>query len=652
MDMKKNKRKNAPLALMWGLIGAVISFVFCSILMSGNGSIYSFYNVGNVYDISKSIYDTPNLQTYGCDIIIKDNKNQWNYFCVEIKNAGIVKWNIAYQKQENGEVIKSRDYDVELHSGMNLLEVPRNAFNMISISIIGENEEVFTVENMQLRENKPVWNPLKAVFLFGISYLIYIFVSVVILLFWYKTGIKFDFYSWIEMLQDIYLIFARQLRKIINYFPILYNYRNIIRVTSFLSIFLYSFWVEASNLYFSRFKYHVIVYSFLILIIALVSIESDLIKKKWNNMLLGSWLSLWGLACISDFLIPKEFRFVGYAIILVIGFYIFVWNNMENSNELLKNFSCAVHIFFVLMTIFCLLFRPETKGIQYSGFSKNPSVFALHLGTFWAVTLSEIEFRIQRKDRLVKIVPFILEACLIVAFIWKAQSACPFLCMLGIAFIWFIRSYYFTREKQSRKLFNVIMISAIILFIPVYKGVDWGINHIPHRIGKTITFEGEVSSARMQYGMIVHASDLKERFDNSRLGQKFSSSNFSGMLSGRDYYYKAYLRDMNLFGHKKRVRVWGYERLPHNAIIGIAHRYGVFASIPYILMLIAVISRTYIYSKKKSEYVALPFYVCVSSIIMSMADNVELPFIWLPWFGLYLMMGVVFKDSEEITNEQ
>lgn len=44
----------------------------------------------------------------------------------------------------------------------------------------------------------------------------------------------------------------------------------------------------------------------------------------------------------------------------------------------------------------------------------------------------------------------------------------------------------------------------------------------------------------------------------------------------------------------------------------------------------------------------MPFYVCLSTIVMSMVDNVELPFIWLPWFGLYLMMGVVFVKHEEI----
>lgn len=95
---------------------------------------------------------------------------------------------------------------------------------------------------------------------------------------------------------------------------------------------------------------------------------------------------------------------------------------------------------------------------------------------------------------------------------------------------------------------------------------------------------------------------------------------------------------MNLFGHKENPRMWGRRILPHNAILGIAHRYGIFTSVPYIIMLTMVIVTTYRYSKKKISYAAVPFYVCLSTIVMSMADNVEQPFVWLPWFGLYLII--------------
>ena len=104
---------------------------------------------------------------------------------------------------------------------------------------------------------------------------------------------------------------------------------------------------------------------------------------------------------------------------------------------------------------------------------------------------------------------------------------------------------------------------------------------------------------------------------------------------------------MNLFGHEKNPKLWGKRRLPHNAFLGIAYRYGVFAVVPYILMLGALLVRTFRYGNKKVKYAGMPFLICLISILMSMTDNVEQPFVWLPWIALYLMMGIVFADEEQ-----
>lgn len=92
--------------------------------------------------------------------------------------------------------------------------------------------------------------------------------------------------------------------------------------------------------------------------------------------------------------------------------------------------------------------------------------------------------------------------------------------------------------------------------------------------------------------------------------------------------------------------LWGHRRKPHNSILGIAYTYGVFAAVPYIIMLIATIERTFRYSRRNMKYSSVPFYVCLSLIMMSLSDNVEQPFVWLPWIGLYFMMGIVFDNSQ------
>ena len=102
---------------------------------------------------------------------------------------------------------------------------------------------------------------------------------------------------------------------------------------------------------------------------------------------------------------------------------------------------------------------------------------------------------------------------------------------------------------------------------------------------------------------------------------------------------------MNLVGHKDRPVMWGHRRQPHNAVLGIAYNYGVFTAVPYLIMLIAVVERTFRYSRRKGQLASVPFYVCTFAILASMADNVEQPFVWLPWMGLYLLMGSVFKEE-------
>lgn len=283
--------------------------------------------------------------------------------------------------------------------------------------------------------------------------------------------------------------------------------------------------------------------------------------------------------------------------------------------------------------------------MRYAGTSKNPSIFALYLGTIFSVLLGEIENSIKKGNGIKKILPYILEGCVVLVFCWKAQSVCPLLCIAGISFVWLVRMSHYTRQKNCRKILISIIICAVISIIPVYLTIDWGVKHIPQSLGLSVTFEGEQPVVRQQYGMVAYASDLKEKFDESRIGEKLGKASLSGILSGRDYYYRTYLRDMNLFGHEENPKMWGKRRLPHNAVLGIAHRYGIFASVPYILMLVMVIIRTFRYSRKEKPYAAVPFYVCLTSIVMSMADNVEQPFVWLPWIGLYLMMGIVFDDK-------
>lgn len=659
----KSIRKNKISFFVWFLIGIVFSFSICAIKLSNTVSLTTLYNVGKVYDIHESAYRTPCKQTDGYveksgkavlsnglfsyDITIEGGEKQWNYLCVELKDADMTVWTVYFIKEKNSKIIDSESICLTLSSGMNLVSIPKCSFNIIKIYVTGENDSSFCVKNMQLREKPPIFTVRKALKIVAVSWLIYFLLSITALFAWKKTGAFIKAYEWIELLQDVYILIAKQLKKITEKDFLFKRHKDGSITFLFVLIFIYNVWVEIYQIYYVKIKYHILFYSIIIIIIAILSMETQVARKKWTNSLVWSWLVLWIMACISDFLIPKELGFVGYAMIFSVGFLIFIWNNMKDPDILTRNFVRAVHIFLGLITLFCLLCRAENTGgeMRYAGISKNPSIFALYLGMIYSVILAEIENLIRKREFLKKIIFYIIEGCIVLSFCWKSQSVCPLLCMIGISFIWFVRMNAYTRKHKYRKRLASIVISVIILIAPTYLCIDWGINHIPQFLGSSVTFIGEEPTAKRQYGMVVYASDLKEKFDNSRIGQKFSNTTFSEMISGRDYYYRTYLRDMNLFGHSNNPKMWGKRRLPHNAVLGIAHRYGVFAVVPYILMLVMVIIRTFRYANKNVPYAAVPFYVCLSAIMMSMADNVEQPFVWLPWIGLYLMMGVVFDDE-------
>lgn len=652
--------------LVWTLIGNVIAFIVCAMVLSKSVNLERFYNVSSVYEIQENFYtgvkeyEKGHQESSGkvvldegefeYEIVVRrtDDEKPWNYFCIQIDQLSeeYITGTLIYENQQGGEAVESEEFIHRMQNGMNLFPVSKQYFNIVRLKIAGENGTEFYVKDMQLRATEPVFEWGKAIKIYVIAFSIYMVLSLLLIYVWRRKRIECKLYEWIEALQNGYIFFAGRLRKYIEGIAIARDHKRFLRTLTFLFIFLYNVWVEMQGTYHDEFKTHIVVYSIAILFITMLSIEPMPEKKNWNHALVWGWLVLWLMSCVSDFLRPKEFRYVGYVMLFVVGFMFFVWNNMKEKYEFTEDFVRAIHIFFLCMTFFCVFCRPLGTGIRYTGFSKNPGSFALYLGCLWAVVLGELESRIRYEKKWLKILPYIIEGCIVISFCWESQSAGPLLCIAASAFLWFLRMLWYTKLEKKRKMLTVIIISALVLLLPVYKGIDFGIKNFPQMFDTAVTIEGEQVLERESWGLTVKAANLVEKWEKTRLGAKFKYKTISGLLAERDYYYRAFLRDMNLFGHTEAPYLWGYQRLAHNSILAIAHRYGIFASVPYIVMLIATIINTFKYSRKKEKYSAVPFYVCLISIVMSMTDNVELPFVLLPTIGLYLMMGIGFSEEE------
>ena len=138
--------------------------------------------------------------------------------------------------------------------------------------------------------------------------------------------------------------------------------------------------------------------------------------------------------------------------------------------------------------------------------------------------------------------------------------------------------------------------------------------------------------------MLIRQADIG---GSSRIIQKLQSADMSSFLSGRDIYWRRYFGEMNLFGHSKKPYLWDHRILPHNALVGMMYWYGVPCVVPYIVMMIMAIEKSYRFADTTVSHSPIPFYCIVSFVIMSMADNVEQPFVWLPWIACYMMMAPI-----------
>lgn len=89
--------------------------------------------------------------------------------------------------------------------------------------------------------------------------------------------------------------------------------------------------------------------------------------------------------------------------------------------------------------------------------------------------------------------------------------------------------------------------------------------------------------------------------------------------------------------------------MPHNGFIQILYRYGIFAIVPYLLMVLfnswfAIrYFRRNLFEKKYAFFV-LSNMVCCNMLLL--VENLERPFVWICWYGMYVVMGVYFDDEK------
>ena len=391
-----------------------------------------------------------------------------------------------------------------------------------------------------------------------------------------------------------------------------------IRAAIILLMITLSLYAEREGLYIKEFHRYLLVELFAVAIITILFFpgpgQLKSIKVDWLAMAFCTGLALYTLA--SDLFVDKQFRFAGAGVFVVLFLAGYTVLKKNSWHCYLRDFEIAVQAFLLILIAASVLFPVQSRVPgRYSGPIENPSVYALYLCAVWAVLLGRLESQINNKERSAGLFFSTIELFATLILMILSQSLTPMIAMAAVTFLWFFRMVMIRKgARYAVKLFFVIGLLLILALAVLI--------------------------------LLIRVNGIG---GESRIVQKLQSADISAFLSGRDYYWHKYLRELNVFGHKTKPFLWDHRILPHNAIIGMAYMYGVPCVIPYILMMMMAIEKSFRFANTSVNNASIPFYCIVSFVIMSMADNVEQPFVWLPWIACYLMMApILIMPVEEI----
>ncbi len=656
-------KERLQIKIIWFFFGVIVSLSVSVMWTSGTWNLDHFFDVGEIYDVMEAEYTrnwNPQLQKNEKCLIkeleeptlksfpINGTEGRWNWFLIEVKslNQPTMTWKVQFYQN----LRKIQEETVSLKEGLNAVLLKGEYFNSFRIIIEDQKGLSFEIEKMQFYEKFPTFNGKMIVIRTLLAFIFYTVISICIYFFWKKIRKNKNkenyFYKYIKKLQLLFryianIIILDKTEKISH------RTRRCIRVSLLLFLIFYMNYFDMKRLYMLHFPITIIVSSIGIFFISAVSIEKRTEVLNWKNPICYAWFGLWTIAFFSEALVKHEFSAQAPIMIFVFGFFYFVIGNMQKPEYLLYDIVYAIEILFWFSTFFCIFFRPLREGYRYLGASQAPAVFAMFQAVALASFLGKLEKEVRSNSKIIKKIFCLIEILISFFFILKTGS----FTILITSILTIIVSLYFVflNRKKYKKLIRKLMVILPILIMFVFGGMNLLLKNVPFILESEIMFEYDNYREQLQKEegtfWVVQAAS-KERI----LEKIKNIDSLDTMTSGRITFWKEYIRDMNLWGHESDAIVRAKKERPHNAVIAITYRYGILATIPYVMVLFYSLYyswRNIKYRRRKSDVMKfLPLGYFITILIMTISENVELPFLWIPWFILYLMFGFVFSEGK------
>lgn len=649
------KQKQSIIIIL--LAGIIMGMAFSGRYMSKSWNFDAFYDVGNVYEEFTFWYYQGagivyNNETKQVEVQQEEASQYWmlplnlkdyHYFVLELEDISSTDTEVLFQFYSGETLVK--EVPLQLENGKNIIDVTDITANIMYMRLYQKQGLSYEVKSIQYREYITEWDSKAfwAVSLLG-------FLCFTSVLFWVRwiLGKKNINLSLVVFINNLQKVFLKISEKIGGGFLSK-------KATSFwrkvLFFFLISFMNYGERIGLSRqeISRNIKIFCVVLVIIAVLSLEKEIKLRNWGHPLAVSWFWMLAGMSISFLVVPKRAD-VGMIYLLVLGFFFFIWGNMESPYEMFHDLCAAIKCeFWLSMAYFCI-FYPEYEGYAYQGAFRNPNTLAMYILAPFCVFLTELVA--EKEEKLCSKAISALGLGASICMVWKTQCRSV---IGGVGAAILISGYMILRRKFLKKR-SVRIFRGFVLMLFIIAGItlaDVGLNVFPvqHNLenvsnGSSLKKEGDI------FTLCAKAAQIS----SDKFIQKIlTSKSLDDFTSGRIVYWKAYLRQMNFWGHEFWAVINGKRYPPHNGFLSVAYQYGVLTVIPYLFYLFYFLVYGYQYFKNKrgvDKYAGYPLLLVICVFPFLFLDNLEYPFRYEAWFVLYLTTGLLLEKRETALNHE
>lgn len=410
---------------------------------------------------------------------------------------------------------------------------------------------------------------------------------------------------------------------------------------------------------------------FLMILIALLSLDRKLERKPWRPSMCVAWFGMCITFTVSDLLVSKKACGLGIILALVFAGVFFVWQNHTRKDLLWQAFKNAVKGSFLLMAAISFLFRPFFEGGRYAGIFTNPNTFGLYLYVIFAVYMSDLDWNVEIGKSFRKSLPTYLQLALVLFYLSVSQARTAMLAIGAIWILWMVlRIYMGRRQKRHWNYIRglILLVAVTVVSYPVFYTA---VRNLPELIGHPILFDEDVlylsngekiedigDKILAESDAIESVQVSEQTLENNTIWGRLiksldSNSTLDKISSGRITIYKAYLKKMNWQGHKRiTLKVNGKKvSHAHNNWIQFAYTYGVGSMLFYfVITVLSCVRSVHFYltnRRRNATYAFLIPAICVGFVVATMTECLFLPFEVFPAFAYWFAFGDLFEKQLE-----